>query len=209
MPRGGIWAFGTGGKDCASAQPGPIYDGLDNDSPLWMTYILPYTKSTQVFYCPSGPHRGEGTEWTSSQVKNPQTSFGYAYNPYVLPQDHWEVGQTLSTGLPDCTISNPSKAAQSILISRFTEPSVNVMLSDHGQFGQPTMVGVSSGAPSGIYVRKQGQHTDSVTPDKYGTNPSSRHFDGANHLYIDGHVKWLSHENFKKAIPQILVGGIS
>ena len=210
-PRGEIFAFGSPAKACATAQPGPIYNNFDNDGPMWMTYILPYTKNSQIYYCPSGPTLAEGTEWKANVLKDPLQSFSYAYNPYILSQDEWEVGsgKPLSSGLPDCDIANPAKAAQSILIARFTTPSVNAMICDRGEVDRQGMQLYSSGAPSGINVRK-GPQIDPTTASglKYGTNPSLRHFEGANYLYVDGHVKWLSHESYKKSVPQILWGGI-
>jgi prepilin-type N-terminal cleavage/methylation domain-containing protein/prepilin-type processing-associated H-X9-DG protein len=190
LPIGEIYPFKAPAEKCAKEYLGdvPLFNPY-KIQPTWMGIIHPYTKSTQLYYCPSGPYTGETSEWTRSVAMD--RKFGYAYNPNVLVQAKWEVGGA-NTILDDCSIvpGKEASAAPSILETRFTSPSTLAMLTDRASIDRGAMV---CNAATGIICQLGGRDVD----DKgYGYSPSARHLGGANFLFVDGHVKFLSSEQY-------------
>jgi prepilin-type processing-associated H-X9-DG protein len=58
---------------------------------------------------------------------------------------------------------------------------------------------------TGLTCQLGGRDVDS---NGYGFSPSVRHLGGSNFLYVDGHVKFLSSDQYFAAKPGILKGGM-
>lgn len=148
----------------------------------WSGQIYPYVKSTQVFTCPS-----DATQPSSGSVMS------YAY----------------SEAIPDAASNGlgGSYGANGGALSAFTETPRTVMLYEiTGCSGDPTATSASAttswfgwgepGAP--VYTNASGTLGDTATGNlgnlpANATYPSiPRHFDGANYLLADGHVKYLT-----------------
>jgi len=202
LPIGEIYPFGTAAETCAKTYlPGaPMFNPFKLQ-PTWMGIIHPYTKSTQLYYCPSGPTNSEASKW--SGYNTPEQRFGYSYNPNVLVQAKWEVGGA-NTILNDCSIvpGKETSAAPSILETRFTTPSTLALLCDRATTERGAMV---CDAATGIICQLGGRDVDS---NGYGFSPAVRHLGGSNFLYVDGHVKFLSSDQYFTAKPGILKGGM-
>jgi prepilin-type N-terminal cleavage/methylation domain-containing protein/prepilin-type processing-associated H-X9-DG protein len=199
MPLGEIYTFS--GQSCAPwLLDGPLFHPYNSDQPTWMGYIYPYTKSTQLYYCPSGPNNGEALEWKNASTLNRR--FGYAYNPYVLVQGLWNPTTFDST---TCTPNpgQPRATPTGMHVARFSEPASVAMLCDRAAVDRGAMAAPSTTTP--VRVETNGRDTAST----YGFNPSLRHFEGSNFLYVDGHVKWLSNDGYFAAKPGIFNSGIS
>jgi prepilin-type N-terminal cleavage/methylation domain-containing protein/prepilin-type processing-associated H-X9-DG protein len=195
FPMGEIYPFGTAAENCAKALPGPLFKPFKTQ-PTWMGYIFPYTKSTQLYYCPSGPTNSEALEWKNAST--PDRRFGYAYNPYILVQAKWEVGGA-NTIYNDCSIvpGKEASAAPSFLETRLGSTASVAMLCDRATVDRGAMAAPSATKPVTVFLNGRD------TPSTYGYNPSRRHFDGSNFLYADGHVKWLSFDSYLAAKPGI------
>jgi prepilin-type N-terminal cleavage/methylation domain-containing protein/prepilin-type processing-associated H-X9-DG protein len=199
-PMGEIYPFATSAETCASTYlPNlPLFNPYKTQ-PTWMGYIYPYTKSIQIYYCPSGPINSEALEWKNAPGSDRR--FGYSYNPNVLPQAKWEVNKNIDAS---CKVLPGWEAtvAPSVLETRFTTPSTLAMLCDRATVDRGAMV--CDMAP-GLICQLGGR--DDVTHN-YGYSPSKRHLDGSNFLYVDGHVKWLSFDKYLTEKPNILKGGM-
>jgi prepilin-type N-terminal cleavage/methylation domain-containing protein/prepilin-type processing-associated H-X9-DG protein len=146
--------------------------GLDNstsqftsDQYMWSDAIQPYTKSLQVFRCPSGskvtapPAAGQAIGSWGSRV--------YSYVPtlhFVEP----DLNCAWSTKGPTSPPYAPAK------ISEWEEPAATFMV------GEPQQL-------DGYWLIT---HSTSTS---YSTccQPNPIHLEGSNFLYCDGHVKWL------------------
>jgi prepilin-type N-terminal cleavage/methylation domain-containing protein/prepilin-type processing-associated H-X9-DG protein len=152
----------------------------------WGGPLYPYLKSTQIFSCPS--------DTTTSPVATSQV------NSY---------GANLNITRTDPGSATDPHPGQSIAVQ--SAPAKTVLLFEvrgiHGNLASPTETGsnvvsaVANGANNGtslaLYPFANGNTTggDLVT-GPLGNNPAStaptpRHFDGANYLMCDGHVKWF------------------
>lgn len=191
----------------------------------WMSVIYDYTKSTQIYMCPSGPSLADGANWSASW--RGVSGFGYAYNPLIFQNWIWDAVEI--TGGKDsidasCNILKPSIASGALAASRLTAPASVTMLADRGQTSRESLdcvdpVGKShycscshGGTAQNSNVTGWLNGEDDLSASSVagqGTNPARRHFEGGNHLFADGHVKWLSHSSFMAAKPGILNAGVS
>lgn len=165
---------------------GDNYTADYNDFYAWPTVLYPYTKSWQLYRCPS-TKKGNTIFYLESIAKNAELAaaggFNYAYNETYC-QSAWggmPIYTTIGARRGDDTdrdgfkLSDLSDPAQTILITDALEPP-------------------ATGTNSSSYVINRGN----VDPDaaaSFGYNLTqsqvgSRHFDGFNILYYDGHVKW-------------------
>lgn len=234
LPMGSIYPWDNNDKACAlsAAQDtvSPVFKTMTatGGGLTWMNVIYSYTKSSQLYYCPSGPTTSDGTDWKSTWPAIDKTkSFGYAYNPLVFFTWSWTGGVTLN---PDCSAiatdplsQHPEKMKGAMHIVRLTAPASLAMLTDRGQTsreslpcvdptGSPHMCKCShGGSPPATRFNVTGfipGNDDVTTTPTQGFNPAQRHFEGSNILYADGHVKWLSFDAYLSAKPGILNAGV-
>ena len=165
----------------------------------WASTVYPYTKSTQIYICPSGPTQADGANWNASTQAG-YGVLGYAHNPMVLQHSKWTAGSTIDD-VTNCNVIDPA-GWQSMYASRFTSPAALVMLADRGQtsvealpclYNNNPATRACTNAPTGWQM---GNDNPAVNP-AYGTNPASRHFEGSNFLFVDGHVKFFTFDQYK------------
>ena len=150
--------------------------GLDNstsqfssDQYMWSDAIQPYTKSLQVFRCPSGskvtspPAAGQTVGAWSNRV--------YSYTP-TLHYSGTILNCAWSTTGPTSPPLAPTK------ISEWEEPATTFMISEPLQEEGWWLITHSTSTSYG-----------SCCP------PNPIHLEGSNFLYCDGHVKWLKPTN--------------
>lgn len=150
------------------------YDGhypawLNDPNMGWATVLQPYLKSDQIFQCPSEP--------TRQNAANPE---GGAYTDYAYSANF---GKSFPGG------ANRVPPTETEL----TYPSNSIVIFDAAVLGN-----AGNGIPgSASYIvdanefvsRNQNYFNHPVYIASY--NASRRHFDGANYLMGDGHVKWI------------------
>ena len=137
-------------------------------SPMWMDFIQPYLKNTQIYYCPDGPPSGAQSlsvyYWShvGFQNTNPANWDGYAYNANVLP-DYY-------TDLANCG----SKEPMSVYFGNITQTANTIMLTDRGEVDREGIA----------------QSGDVYGDTTLGFNPGYPHIGTtSNYLFADGHVK--------------------
>ena len=145
----------------------------------WAGEIYPYVKSIQVFVCPSDP-TVPGLSWqsTTSYALNSNFLFDWIYKS-GWPADNYS---TLSS------LTAPTSTVMGFEVTGCSFPTPGVAIDT----ASPTADGYDAINWSGGYKTGQmggrafgaGQHAT--------TDPQvARHFDGANFLACDGHVKYL------------------
>ncbi len=148
----------------------PFHPGVI-DRVGWDHSIYPYVKSVQIFMCPSASPRdnfGNAGANNTSGVGNIQ----YAVNTKITGS--WGDAQGWGTGpLAESQLEFP---ASTILL-------VDGAAGDTGNTTSPDDSGVCcSSWAYGV------THGDAIRPQ----GPLTRHLDGGNYLFSDGHVKWYS-----------------
>ena len=148
----------------------------------WAGPCYPYIKNAQVFQCPS--------DTTASAGGVPYVS--YALNGNLLPGMY--VTSFVTPQLQGVTTVNFTQVTNSVLM--FEVQGANVDVTNVAETTSPAGNGANgSSMPAGItYATGYMDNLNFVTsayPYWYNNNPLGRHFDGANFLAIDGHVKWL------------------
>ena len=137
-----------------------------NYSAMWMDYVYPYMKNTQIYYCPDGPpysaYSGNIQYWQQGgfQNTNPANQEGYAYN--------YNIFVPITMDIPGCT----SKEAVDFYFGKITQTANTIMLTDRGEVDRDF---VPSNIPGNTSL---------------GANPAYPHAGGtSNYLFADGHVK--------------------
>lgn len=134
---------------------------------IWADSIQPYTKSYQIFRCPSNSK-------ANAPVANPPSTIG---SGQLRPS--YAATASLGASSPVAALSgDPSTAPLPSSLAQFTNTSETFMV---GEMRDSTALEYGYAmAPSGA--------DDCVACNR---TPGTPHFDGGNWLYVDGHVKYL------------------
>lgn len=141
--------------------------GQFTDRLIWADLIMPYVKNVQIFVCPSD---------TRMRIPGATNPLGYLVSSTCGANESlglFQVGSASAGGM-DCLAGNATAAFPGgpVQESYVQEPALTMMIWDTDS---PGSYGVAS---ADLY---------SVAPAYY----SSRHNDGMNVSFADGHVKWL------------------
>lgn len=138
---------------------------------VWQQTIYPYTKSDQVYVCPS-----------STRASNPSIG-NYGANALMMPQD-------TMTGFPAVALA----AVQSPSITYMLMDSGTYAIAPLAVAGlNDGASSVTTPAASFWYLPGTAALTGNVTGMKselVSDYASGRHFEGVNVAFADGHVKW-------------------
>lgn len=147
----------------------------------WDEAIYPYVKSVQLFVCPSYTNPTNGTaqynaDSTGTSLLNQWTGTpnrDYAMNAYLMAGMASTIGGLADNNgfLSQAAINNP---AEVFLAGESLRTNMG------GWYA--SIIYAHSGSPQITYAR---------TNVSSSTGTGVAHFDGANWLYVDGHVKWL------------------
>jgi prepilin-type N-terminal cleavage/methylation domain-containing protein/prepilin-type processing-associated H-X9-DG protein len=139
----------------------------------WWRLLDPYTKSDQLFRCPSSPFSGSAVAATNGE---------YGAN--------WDIMKNPPT--------TPTSAAV-VKLAAVQSPATTYLVMDAGTYYVQYQM-ANNGTYEWYYVPGIGKeggdcssmpNTYSVYPDNYNDCQSGRHFGGVNVTFADGHVKWL------------------
>ncbi len=146
----------------------------------WPNLIYPYVKSKQIFNCPSYQYADNNTVLTGQADR-----LSYGYN-MALMQGTGELDNGGQVGRAAAAINNAAELG--IVFEDSLDADPNPALG--GGYG-------GGGGPfKGGYTMTWYNFTSAPCHINNVNNvalPHSRHFEGGNVLFADGHVKWLRH----------------
>jgi prepilin-type N-terminal cleavage/methylation domain-containing protein/prepilin-type processing-associated H-X9-DG protein len=135
----------------------------------WPQLLYPYTKSEQVFFCPSSP-KGVTSPFSATQTYN------YGANLLIMRNN----GST--NAYPPISLASVDSPASTYLLMDAGWNRIDIYYAFTSTTGWSYIPGSGAfGAP------EKGTNT-STYPSDFQTG---RHFDGVNITFADGHVKWL------------------
>lgn len=142
---------------------------------FWPEIVYPYTKSMQIFICPSAPD-----SWKNVSPGGPYSG-NYGANQLIV---FGELTGALVAGYPSKTLkmATVNRVSETYMVMDYGsyDPHPSNVLTPNGFKYMPGAKGVDSTITCG-----QGQP---YTADCQGVG---RHFDGLSVNYADGHAKWL------------------
>jgi prepilin-type processing-associated H-X9-DG protein/prepilin-type N-terminal cleavage/methylation domain-containing protein len=153
-------------------------------TPMWMDFIYPYTKSYQVFNCPSGPTASgfsldPNPYGCNRPARDPRYAFGYGENDNVLRTSSYNDND------PSHGLVPGSEPLHSALV---VNPSGTILLGERGTLNRLTLT--DGYDPTNAYWLPGGAGYSTAL--SLGYTPDYRHNGTANYLFCDGHVKAYS-----------------
>lgn len=144
----------------------------------WGELIFPYTKSAQIYICPSNTTLLSNDGLTNA-TQNPNTYKGvsYAYNCIIQPAAIGSPSTNDAAGAPQALLT---EVAQTILL---TEANGANGGQDNTYQSQLTDI-------NGSFYGNTWSGTIDPVVGAGNKNMDHRHLDGGNILWYDGHVKW-------------------
>jgi prepilin-type N-terminal cleavage/methylation domain-containing protein/prepilin-type processing-associated H-X9-DG protein len=137
----------------------------------WQVMLMPYTKSTQLWVCPSASKlstcgTGHDPTFVSTTSSSGSGSYGYNYN-------------YLGSEINIVSLAAVSKASETVMVA---ENSGALGL---GVVYRPTLWNTSASASCG-------------SAGTYGDQNAQWHFgDGTNVVFVDGHAKWMKYSQLR------------
>lgn len=184
------------------ASIGTYFPGAAHTQATWRTFIYPYVKSTQVYYCPSwvqenhgGSLRGptdlnwqpnlNGTvvDGDGGGPVNAATAAYWCSTGMTNDSTSWKAptwGPFSNEGLPATIVAKMEEPANEILLTEATGPGNIADPNVNYRFGQNSDPWGGGTVNASILL---GDCTNNCR--------ASIHSGGSNYLYADGHVKWF------------------
>ena len=158
----------------------------------WAGQVFPYIKSAQVYQCPNDQTNGATTNGVTCYPVSYAANLNLTRRDIPGPPEDPRLGQSIAVHV---------SPAKSIMLAEVR--GIHAPLMDpreiNGATSDPVVSSVVNGGPGtlSVYPFNTGNGTggDMMT-GPLGNYPNAgaqppRHFDGANYLMIDGHVKWF------------------
>ena len=148
----------------------------------WQFALLPYTKSTQVYVCPSATKISSSNVANCDPTKVSSTGVGsgsYGYNYYNLG-NYGRDAITNIQFLIDYSLAAVQKPSETVMIGETT-----------------CLIGSGPIYPPSFWIKPASTGCNSTTPGAsltFEDQNSRRHFDGANIAFVDGHAKWMTYD---------------
>ena len=177
--------------------PGPASNGPDYATAvLWQDLAQPYIKSAQVFMCPSDSF-AHVLEYNSSPLTSSSVvkASSYSYNGMNDPQsgsnDMSCTGDASWNSLPKAAWNgfyDSYSSQSSVALSEVVSPATTIFIFDGSSFNY----GPGYQSKDLVAYCTHSDHNGPVRADNVApyVAMSSRHLEGFNIVFADGHVKW-------------------
>ncbi len=153
------------------------------DTPIWTSFLLPYTHNEQIVICPSAAN----TKWSATWKDRGSVSIGY--NTHF---GEWFTKQGETRNL------------LRVRLAQMQSPAVNVTFGDSssGDTAQPAQGDPRGYGYRGYIISNWDTRSGGCGQPTYinggGDTLSDRHSDGTNLTFADGHSKWY---NVRSVLP--------
>lgn len=155
-----------------------VYPMHYNGTERWPQTMNPYIKSTQVFDCPSrADFKFDGTYASAGQVAY---GMNYWLNSYFYP----------SSSQKGIKVSSLQRPTETVWIAEINGVTKKTPASTYSYQAYPSWFGSKNNPSSATYGFNIDPATGEETPNRLGT----RHFQGLNVIWGDGHAKWTQRE---------------
>ncbi len=153
-----------------------VYPMHYNGTERWPQIMNPYVKSNQLYQCPS---RDAGFEYKGDYTSAGTIGYGMNYwlNSFYYPS-------STDKGIRMAAIQRPTETVWIAEINGIPRGSDPGVVNEHQSY--PSYYGKFANPTSTTYGM-------SVTPETKG-RLTTRHLDGLNVLWADGHAKWLKRD---------------
>jgi prepilin-type N-terminal cleavage/methylation domain-containing protein/prepilin-type processing-associated H-X9-DG protein len=161
-------------QDYDETFPDRYYENSETTQ-YWWILLQPYTKSEQLFQCPSSPFSRSTTAITNGE---------YGANLFVIKNN---TSSGAEQPLKLAAVQSVSATYALMDWGTYFASASNAYTSNYSYYYLPGM-GEGGGDCSAMPTHSP---LPSYYPDNYKDCQSGRHFGGINVTFADGHVKWL------------------
>ncbi len=166
----------------------------------WAGEIYPYVKSTQVYACPSATNGGTSTAAGASSIS-------YALNTFIADHSLASIDDTARY-----VMLSETDNKMSVFLSRPDEAGGYKSPADFGSdlvTQTDTAVDECCFASPSYLIQATGKYLDMTGSTNASADNKPRHFDGANFLLADGHVKFYRGASVTMSAANASQGAIS
>lgn len=177
----------------------PGANNMSQSGAGWGTQVQPYVKSIQIFRCPSDPYV-QAPYFPYGAAYLPST-FSYFYNNNFAGGFQYDKGYVATPGAPGLNLSQVNVPTRTVMVWEcaigYWYPTCTREVGCNSGLGEATSPAANGNEYGGTpAVPATGQLSGGIgagtTISGVGSKP--RHFDGANYLAADGHVKYFRPE---------------
>jgi prepilin-type N-terminal cleavage/methylation domain-containing protein/prepilin-type processing-associated H-X9-DG protein len=156
-------------------------NNIDGQTYSWRIAILPYVKNRGIFVCPSARNLNTFAQSTNDRSDfgvSPAASGAFLTSGYYCNSVHW------ASGAPNPPFMHRDQGG--ISDAQIVRPAETIAVLDGGQYPSANYDMYCGPVTGGANDVGAGNPPTTVST----SNPFLRHTDGANYLFMDGHVKW-------------------
>ena len=167
-----------------------FFDNIDGLTYSWRICLLPYVKNRDIFVCPSARNLNTFAQSTNDRSDfgvSPAASGAFLTSGYYCNSVHW------ASGAPNPPFMHRDQGG--ISDAQIVRPAETIAVLDGGQYPKANYDRYCGPGPVADGANDVGAGNPPTTVST--TNPFLRHTDGANYLFMDGHVKWQKPDQVK------------
>jgi prepilin-type N-terminal cleavage/methylation domain-containing protein/prepilin-type processing-associated H-X9-DG protein len=154
-----------------------FFDNIPGLSYSWRIALLPYVKNRGIFVCPSARNLN-GFALSTNDRSDCTADLVFLSSGYYCNSVHYD------SGVPNPPFMHRGQGG--ISDAQVVRPAETIAVLDGGLYPRADFDAYTGAATTGSNAAGTGNPPTTVST----TNPFLRHTDGANYLFMDGHVKW-------------------
>lgn len=166
-----------------------FFDNIPGVTYSWRIALLPYVKNRDIFVCPSAPNLNGFALSTNDKSDCTGSTPQFESSGYYCNSVHWV------SGAPNPPFMHRYQGG--ISDAQIARPAETIAVIDGGQYPLTNFDAYTGATTTTTTTGSNAAGTGNPPTTVSTSNPFLRHTDGANYLFMDGHVKWQKPDQVK------------